>query len=169
MNEPETFKMTSPKSDVIYHKYTCSKCGKESKNTYCEPYRTLMLERRLCYMCNHWVEFEEELEKTHTAKTIIDGHVYSPGNRTSGSFRGMAGRRFDIEYISPSDHCGKKITTFDLWSGSTLPDNLREKYADTAKFLDGAERVKVGETTCFNPSDNKNAPYPLPSTLKKNI
>jgi len=150
------------KTDVQYYEFECSECGATARNRYCEPHRTDMLERRLCYNCNYWRNFEKKLEHEHTKMTIIDGHVYGPGNRTSGSFRGMAGRRFDIEYIQPSAFAGKRITTFDLWSGSTLPERLRQKFADTARFLGGAEKVTVGGTTCWDHSAYENDPYPLP-------
>lgn len=154
------------KSDKPYFKYTCVKCGNEGRNTYSEPSYTQMMERRLCWNCNYWVEEEKRYEKDHRSMTIIDGHVYRPGNRTTGSMRGMAGRRFDIEYIEPSLYAGQRITTFDLWSGSTMPSHLRDKFPDTARFLDGAERVQVGETTCWNHSSRSGVPYPLPSSLK---
>lgn len=156
---------TTWKTNVVYHEFTCTKCGVLDRNTYVEPVRTHMLERRLCYHCNYWRDFEVSLASDHQKMTIINGHVYGPGNRTSGPMRGMAGRRFDIEYIDPSIHAGKRVTTFDLWSGSTLPDKFKEKYPDTAKFLNGAERCQVGETGCWNPSDNKTEPYPLPRSL----
>lgn len=152
---------------VEYHEYTCSECGGEARNTYSEPHRTQMLERKLCFHCNYWREYEKKLEKDHASMTIIAGHIYSPGSRTTGAFRGMAGRRFDIEYIEPSIHAGKCVTTFDLWSGSTLPEPLQQRFCDTAKFLGGAERVTLsGEIqTCWNPSDRRAEPYPLPCTV----
>lgn len=63
---------------------------------------------------------------------------------------------------------GSRVTTFDLWSGSTLPAELAERFADTAKFLNGAERVTLsGEIqTCWEPSSNKTEPYPLPASLR---
>jgi len=160
---------TTWKADKTYYRYTCVKCGGEGRNTYCEPSYTQMMERRLCWDCNYWVEEEKRYEKEHRTMTIIDGHVYGPGSRTSGSMRGMAGRRFDIEYIDPSAYAGQRVTTFDLWSGSTMPDHLRARFPDTARFLGGAERAQVGETTCWNPSDRKSEPYPLPNTLRLNI
>lgn len=153
------------KTDVVYHEYLCSGCGKAANNCYMEPSRTQMLERRLCWDCNYWRAFEERLTRDHASMTIIEGHVYGPGSRTSGSFRGMAGRRFDIEYVAPSVHAGKRITTFDLWSGSTLPAALKARFADTARFLGGAEKARAGDTTCWNPSDHKGETYPLPNTL----
>lgn len=153
----------SPDKGVQYFAYRCSSCGADTRNTYCEPYRTRMLERRVCFQCDHWQQFEEHAQIAKL--TIIDGGIYGPGNRTSGSFRGMAGRRFDIEYIEPSPHAGKRITTFDLWSGGQMPDRLREKFPDTARFLNGAERAQVGETTCWDNSSNKNEPYPLPRSI----
>jgi hypothetical protein len=163
----------SPKSDTPYFKYTCRGCGKEGRNTYCEPSYTQMMERRLCWDCNYWREAEAKYTKEHTTMTIIDGHVYGPGNRTSGSMRGMAGRRFDIEYIEPSVYAGQRVTTFDLWSGSALPDNLRAKFPDTARFLGGAEKATWPEgslyTAAWNPSDSRSEPYPLPNTLRPNV
>lgn len=153
------------KSDKPYFKYTCKGCGEKASNTYCEPSYTQMLERRLCFGCNYWVEEEKRYTKDHARMTIIGGHVYGPGSRTSGPFRGMAGRRFDIEYIEPSAFAGKRITTFDLWSGSAMPDHLRAKFPDTARFLGGAEKAQVGETTCWNQSDHRSEPYPLPRSL----
>lgn len=150
---------------VQYFAYKCAKCGKDARNTYSEPYRTRMLEKRHCFTCDYWEEFEARLTKDHASMTIIDGHVYSPGNRTSGSFRGMAGRRFDIEYFEPSKYAGKKITTFDLWSGSTMPDELKARFPDTARFLGGAERAQVGETTCWDHTRTRDEPYPLPASI----
>lgn len=168
MNEPRPLPIEKWNSEgVQYHEYECVECGKTSQNTYCEPHRTDMLSRRLCFICNYWRDFAVQLERDHKTMTVIAGHVYGPGNRTSGSFRGMAGRRFDIEYIEPSIHAGKRITTFDLWSGSQLPAELAAKYPDTARFLGGAESVEMkGEITrCWNPSDSRAEPYPLPRSI----
>lgn len=150
-----------------YFSYACSKCGNAASNTYCEPSRSDMLKYRLCFHCNYWREEDERIARDHTKLTIINGHIYSPGNRTSGPMRGMAGRRFDIEYIEPSAYAGQRITTFDLWAVSEIPSEIRAKYADTAVFLNGAERCQVGETGCWNPSDNKTEPYQLPSGLRQ--
>lgn len=146
-------------------KWACVRCGGEGRNAFMEPIGTRMLEKRICHSCDYWEQFEQKLEREHRSMTIIAGHVYSPGNRTSGEFRGMAGRRFDIEYIEPSVHAGKRVTTFDLWSGGAMIDRLKEKYPDTAKFLAGAEKAQVGETTWWNPSSHRSEPYPLPRDI----
>lgn len=150
-----------------YFGFTCKECGEEATNKYIAPIRENLLERRLCYMCNYWHEFAEKLENEHHTMTLIGGHVYTPGNRTSGEMRGMAGRRFDIEYIGRSAYVGQRVTTFDLWSGSTLPDHLKAKFPDTAVFLNGAERCQIGETGCWEPSSNKTEPYQLPCKLAR--
>ena len=154
------------KSDVQYHEFSCVECKALARNTYLEPSRTQMLDRRLCYTCNYWREEEHRIERDHLTLTIINGHLYAPGNRTSGVGRGMAGRRFDIEYIEPSAYAGQRVTTFDLWSGSALPEKLRGRFADTARFLGGAEKAQVGGTTCWNGSDRNGEAYPLPNTLR---
>lgn len=151
---------------VQYHRFSCVECGEEAKNTYCEPYRTNMLERRLCWTCNYWRGFVEKEGPRRASMTIIDGHVYGPGDRISGEFRGMAGRRFDIEYIDGSIYAGQRCTTFDLWSGASIPDHLRAQFPDTARFLGGAHKANASGTTCWNPSDRSDEAYPLPGQLK---
>ena len=151
-------------SKTEYFAYTCVGCGEAARNTYCEPSKSQMLNHRFCFTCNYWRDFEEK-HKPETM-TIIDGHVYTPGNRTTGEMRGMAGRRFDIEYIEPSIYAGQRVTTFDLWSGSTMPDHIKTKYPDTAKFLGGAHRANVGGTTCWDNTQVRAEPYPLPRTLR---
>lgn len=151
-----------------YYKFTCSQCNKEAENTYSDEYYYDMAIHRLCFHCTFYLHLDREMQTRHTIITIIDGHIYTPGNRTTGSFRGMAGRRFDIEYIEPSVYAGQRITTYDLWSGSTMPDWMIKKYPDTARFLGQAKKFKSGEITGWNPSDPKNPAYPLPSSLKPN-
>ena len=167
MSEPQPLPLGhgGTSRDVQYHAYTCSSCETETRNTYCEPHRTRMLERRLCFTCDHWRNFAETQKPEEL--TVIDSIRYGPGNRTSGEFRGMGGRRFDIEYVEPSVYAGQRITTFDLWAGGKLPEHLHKKFPDTARFLGGAESVLVGETRCFNPSDRKGEVYPLPLSLKR--
>lgn len=147
-----------------YYTYTCKTCGDpKARNSFLEPVGSRMLAARQCFTCDYWQDFEAKNEAPKM--TIIEGHVYSPGNRTTGEFRGMAGRRFDIEYLPPSVFAGQKCTTFDLWAGSAIPDHLRAKFPDTARFLGGAEKANASGTTCWNPSDHRADPYPLPSQL----
>lgn len=169
VSEPRQIEVNFNSNGVQYHEYECAKCGKTARNTYSEPSRSNMLERRLCWDCNYWHDFEKKLANKHTEMTIIEGHVYTPGNRTSGRMRGMAGRRFDIEYVEPSIYAGQRITTFDLWSGSQLPPNLAEQFPDTARFLGDGKKVEMdGEIKrCWNPSSSTAEPYQLPSALSR--
>lgn len=164
--------LTDRRREQGYIQIRCKCCGVYDVNSYSDDYKTKMEERQLCFYCNFDVEREQQLEREHKTMTIIDGHIYGPGNRTSGSFRGMAGRRFDIEYIEPSAYAGQTITTFDLWSGSTMKPHLRERFPDTAKFHRGAQKVDFPKgslfESCWNPPDGKLPPFPLPHTLKPN-
>ena len=171
MTEQEPKPFTLPHNpNVTYHKYTCSECGARAQNTYTEPDRSQMLDRRLCWNCNYWFQFDEKMAKSHATETIIGGHTYGPGNRTSGTMLGMAGRRFDIEYIEPSAYAGQIITTFDLWSGADLPPKLREKYPDTARFINGASdgRTCEGAVVCWDASNGKSSRHKLPCQLTIN-
>ncbi len=128
--------------------YHCGHFGAEGK---------LAKELGTCFTCAFW-----EIRARKGCNTVINGYIYSPGNGTTGPHRGMAGRRFDIEYFA-GVNAGKTITTFDLWGGGEIPERFRERLPDTAKFLGGATKAQVGDITCFNPSDPKADKYPSPS------
>lgn len=150
---------------VQRYEYTCSQCGSIATNRFTDPIGSRMLEHKLCFSCDFWKQKEKYLNEHHKKMTIIGGCIYRPGTKTTGKHRGMGGRRFDIEYVEPSIHAGKIITTFDLWAGSIMPEYLREQFEDTARFVGGASRAKVGEITCWDPSDGRNERYPLPRSL----
>lgn len=153
-----------------YTEFNCTECSESATNSYSEPYFTDMLANKLCFTCQYWKYEERKLETDHTASVIIGGAIYGLGFRTSGSFRGMGGRRFDIEFISPSIFAGQRVSCFDTWAGGKLPEKLQAKFPDTAHFLSGAERVELPPggiyEVCWNPSSSRNEPYPNPSTLK---
>jgi hypothetical protein len=125
-----------------------------------------LLESRRCFICDHKAELLKQLSDAHPSMTVISGRIYTPGNRTSGAFRGMAGRRFDIEYIAPSAYAGQKITTFDLWAGGKIPAQARDQYPDTARFLNGAGFEVIGETGYWDASHRKSERFLSPSSLR---
>ena len=129
-----------------YTKIVCSKCGTEDWNSFTEPSKTNMAARQLCYGCNLWFDRASAMRTPDglSLYTIIDHHLYTPGTNTHGHFRGMGGRRFDIEYIPPSKFAGEIITCKDLWSGGQMPEYMWEEFPDTARFHD-AGFVKIGE------------------------
>lgn len=125
-------------------KTPCAMCGEMASpdNTMPGPYQDRMVRDDLCFACALW-----SIRADEGCPTVIDGCMYTPGGRTSGPMRGCAGRRFDIEYFD-----GRQITSFDLWVGGEIPQHFRERIPDTARFLNGARRVQVGDITCFDES-----------------
>lgn len=123
-----------------------------------------MAETGYCFSCAHYSDAIRGWQN----KTIIGGHIYGIGSdRKTGSFLGMGGRRFDVEFIEPSPYAGARVTTHDLWSGGGVPPYWRSQLQDTARFLGDADRANASGTICWNPSDNSLHPvYPPPSSLK---
>lgn len=140
------------KSDKYPPIEKCACCGAYARCSYMDAVAQKMQARQMCFSCSFW---EDRCQENWL--TIIDGHTYGPGNRTSGEMRGMAGRRFDIEYFD-----GRRVTTYDLWSGGEIPEPFRSRMQDNARFLGNAEKVMVGQTRCWNPCDNRQPRYPLP-------
>ena len=144
-------------TDMTKHEYPairCVACGRIEADYYTSRMRDLLIEHQLCFSCNHWREVVES-----DPKTVINNHVYTPGERRSGSFRGMAGRRFDIRYKN-----NLKITTFDLWSGGDVPHYWQDKIPNTAEFVSGRKAV-VGGTTCWNSSSFRGQEFNSPKVL----
>ena len=151
--------------DPKYYSYICNKCGSDVVNSYTPTIADQMLSYRMCFTCNYWRAFAVEYASKHNELTIIDGRILSPGNRRTGEFRGCGGRRFDIEYIGASRYAGSKITTFDLWVGGSMPEDIRTKFPDTARFEDG-ETWEINGIKGLNSVINHHKPeYPLPKTF----
>lgn len=108
----------------------CSHCGAIESNSYCEPYKTQIVERGLCYHCNSWTN---ELAKDDPKRLIIDGHIYGDGGNQPNAARkdwlGFGGQVWTIE------RDGKVWQTNNLWSGSTIPQEYRERMPDNARFV----------------------------------
>lgn len=106
--------------------YICSHCEDffDTPSTRGEV-ETIQREQHFCFSCALW---------TARAKgenpLVIDGVRYSLGPGNSG---GMAGRKFVIEYFD-----GRVVETNDLWCQGEVPDWVRDRIPDTAKFLGGA-------------------------------
>lgn len=146
--------------------FNCSWCGEEVQSiSYGAPYGPRMEAEHLCFSCVHW---DMEVSRSSTdepRRIIIDGYCYGvgekepsrdPKNRVRGDMWGFGGRRFDIELLST----GQKFTTHNLWGGGQIPDRFRDRLPDNARFLNGASKAQVGETTCWDSSNDKNDPYP---------
>lgn len=127
----------------------CKSCGKENYSvSYLQTSQTkqCMDAESICFQCAHWM-----LASKRNHETVIDGRLYTVGDRPKGSeHNGMAGRRFDIEYFD-----GRTVTTYDMWSGGEIPENYRAAIPDTARFLGGAGFVKIGDGGAWNASAPK--------------
>ena len=114
----------------------CRICGKSDRACYCEPTKTNMVERSLCFNCLFWQEYVER--KDDPSHIRVDGSYYvvAPENdRASLSMRGFGGSRFRIRL---SD--GKVITTTNLWHQGTIPEHFRSQLPDNAVFIYGESK-----------------------------
>jgi hypothetical protein len=134
----------------------CGDCGEVGYPTSFSPTSETKIEMDAsgtCFSCAFW-----RVRSKQKHATVIDGRMYTVGNRPKGSeHNGMAGRRFDIEYFD-----GRRVTTYDLWSGGEIPERHRAAIPDTARFLGGAGFVKIGDGGAFNSSDARALPQGAP-------
>lgn len=109
----------------------CSKCGAEfdlSDYTFDSPVATIMREMELCHHCAYWIEMLEYPEQPYE---IIDGDVWVYG-----------------QPIYYTDNANLTLPAFVMKKDKSiaklpypncigpLPDDFREQYPDTARFID---------------------------------
>jgi hypothetical protein len=81
-------------------------------------------------------------------RVVVDGVHYYLGEdrKESGTFKGFAGRRFEIEFFD-----GRRVVTNDLWYQGRIPPKWRERFPDNARFVPQpqpkplAERLGLGQ------------------------
>ena len=140
--------------------FNCSWCNEPVQSTsYSAPYGPRMESEKLCFSCVHW-----DIEAGRTddyRRIVIDAYCYGvgekepPKNGRSNGMWGFGGRRFDIELFT-----GERFTTHNLWGGGQIPERFRDRMPDNARFLGGASKAQVGDTTCWDSSNDRNEPYP---------
>lgn len=108
----------------------CSHCGAIDSTSYVQPNESEMLEHGLCFTCNHWRKLVEE---KNAKRLIIGGEIYGDaGNRPHETRRhllGFGGSVFKIE------RDGKVWETNNLFHGSTIPHEYRDRMPDNARFV----------------------------------
>ena len=125
----------------------CKDCGAENYGVNftpnCAEKKTIDAEG-VCFSCAYW-----RICAAQPHETVIDGRIYSVGDRPSSPRNGMAGRRFDIEYFD-----GRRVTTYDLWAGGDIPERHKPAIPNTARFIGGAGFIKIGEGGAWNASSD---------------
>lgn len=106
----------------------------------------IMRSHTVCFSCAFWMVIREQYDEKNVT---INGTVYYVGSAPKGArFAGMGGRRFDIQRFGEEE----AITTYDLWCRGEVPAHMKNLFPDDAEFLSAAQKVVVGDTTCWNPS-----------------
>jgi hypothetical protein len=96
-------------------------------------------------------EKDQETAQERARQIIVDHVVYTirpdePGNR----YAGHGGRRFEIEYLED----GRRIVSRNLWRGSTVPPKWRERWPDTARFVEPEQTKSLGERLGLTPLES---------------
>lgn len=112
----------------------CKECGQRDVAKYCEPTRSDMVRRQLCFDCLFWAEqLEEHYLKGESV--VVDGCHYLVGEESANGWMcGFGGARFDIERFD-----GTRLTTTNLWHHGQIPGHFRERMPDNARFLEQTE------------------------------
>lgn len=144
----------------------CPRCGAATKPDASDTsgsWKPIRLELGLCNICAIREERAREYVSGKAKDTlIIDGYTYGADRRNcvplgnkdphpGAQFRGMAGRRFDIERFDGSP----PFSCYSLWAGGAVDEWSRDRMPDNARFLNGARRSQVGEITCFDSSKGR--------------
>ena len=112
--------------------YTCRCCGK----TYIKNFDPEVYLEGNCFECSFWLERVRWGEENDRTQVIVNGHHYTIGIDDSNDFgpKGFGGRQFVVQFFD-----GRLISTNNLWSQGTIPNQFREILPDNAVFLPSKE------------------------------
>lgn len=107
----------------------CMECGTREELCWDLPTNRRLKEHRRCFTCDHFLALLEGFPKDSLR---IDGGHYmvGPEDKSPNVFRGFGGRRFVIERFT-----GERIATTNLWHQGIIPEHLRERMPDNARFV----------------------------------
>lgn len=117
-----------------YTGYFCSKCQAPTVPSCSPPTDKQMIERKLCFHCNYWVEeVNNILNNQNPRRVIINHHVYIDHGLSNDkpAHLGFGGSEFSYRRIDS----GEVITTNNMWSGEALPAEYWAKVPDNAEFV----------------------------------
>jgi len=112
--------------------YTCRCCGK----TYIKNFDPEVYPEGNCFECSFWLERVRWGEENDQTQVIVNGHHYTIGIDDSNDFgpKGFGGRQFVVQFFD-----GRLISTNNLWTQGTIPNQFREMLPDNAVFLPSKE------------------------------
>ena len=106
----------------------CSCCGGFIKARFTEPVRTKLIEKKLCFSCNHWDEIYQDIDNPD--RFIIDGDSYHNVKKDT-CFKGFGGSLFKIKRYNTNEI----IETRNLWHQGKVSIHLIDKIKNNACFL----------------------------------
>lgn len=118
----------------------CRVCGSQidHEDYICGPE---MIERQLCFTCNHWQnQLEADKERGDYKWAVIDGgHYVIEDEDDSDPFRGFGGRKFIIIFED-----GTIVRTTNLWFQGHIPPEWKEQFPNNATFANGEQWKQIG-------------------------
>jgi len=87
------------------------------------------LERNRSFVRRYWLDLVDRKFQPYSVR--IDGEHYMIAREdATGAFRGHSGRKFTIRFDD-----GRTVTTTNLWSQGTIPEEFKSDLPDNARFL----------------------------------
>ncbi len=113
--------------------FRCIICGRPETANYIEPTKKTLLEKYICFTCNHWAEMCEGVKTGE--RFIINGNCYTPCKETGPmAFRGHGGSKFYIK-VNAGPKAGQLIASTNLWHKGNVTKWWRDSLQDNAEFL----------------------------------
>jgi len=108
----------------------CKECGKHETGNWCDACAQSLIDNKLCFNCNFWMEKVHKKNDLQIAR-IQGTHYFIEPDIPKGSagFRGFDGQEFVIQFDD-----GKRIVTHNLWCQGEIPAHFRTRLRDNAKF-----------------------------------
>jgi hypothetical protein len=107
----------------------CTECGSPIQTNYYEPTKTRLIEKNVCFSCDHWLGKIDIKDNPRTVR-VNNTHYYIEDDAPNAPFQGFGGQKFVILFDD-----GRKVVTRNLWCQGNIPSRFRDRLPDNARFL----------------------------------
>lgn len=114
-----------------------------------------LIERNLCFSCNHWQEVVDEMG-SHPHRYVIKGRLYTAKPNAKGG--GFGGSHFIVRPFGKD-----AFDCWDVWHGGEVPPQFRHLLPDTAEFLNARGFVKIEDTYFMDKDSDAYHPTTTPT------
>ena len=112
----------------------CKECGKHETGSWMGRINEQLMERQLCFYCNHWYDLYLIRDQSNVARVAGNHYMIekepNAKEMLDGFMLGFGGNQFNIRFND-----GREVITHNLWHQGEIPALWRDRLSNNAEFV----------------------------------